>query len=287
MKKFALLLCLASCGARDPKPLGIEHTGLQAQVERIEPLLEWRCGLPTEPNRSDCSGDAISMAGRWFLDTKDVSRLPFVLASFGPDNRPYRNSELPDYSGNSFSRDALMGILEITVASGDFSALDKLEDYTRRTGGLCPGDDRCDITPSMRLLMREVRGYNATFAERVQDEATIQGEAIAAPPTYRMYLVLRKLRLKLETKNVTAGYQAALDAALRRYPSGLFQRVLAAKYRHSEAQLHSAADALEVCMSKWENAGNDWIGNAIDRECAAHSQGHELVGLAKWIMEKK
>jgi hypothetical protein len=32
---------------------------LREQIARIEPLLEWRCGLPTEPNRTDCSGDWI------------------------------------------------------------------------------------------------------------------------------------------------------------------------------------------------------------------------------------
>lgn len=286
MKQILCFLLLASCG-RIPKHIEIEHKALQEQISRIEPLLEWRCGLPTEPHRTDCSGDAVSMAGRWFLDTKDVSRLPFILASFGIDNRPYRNSEHPMYEGNSFSRDALMGILEVTVASGDFSALDKLEDYLSRTGRLCTGDDRCDLTPSMKLLMREVRGYNPTIGERLQDEATIQAEALAAPASYRMYLVLRKLRLKLETKNVTAGYQAALDVVLRRYPSGIFQRILASKYRQSEVELKSAADALVVCMQQWENAGDDWIGNAIDRECAAHSQGHELVGMAKWILEKR
>jgi hypothetical protein len=284
MKLILPLLLLVSCGKKAIEPVRIEHASLRYQVERIEPLLEWRCGLPTEPNRSDCSGDAMSMAGRWMLDSGDVSRFPYVLAAFGPDNRPYRNSDLPEYSGNSFSRDALMGLLEATVAAQDFRALDKLEDYTQRTGRLCPGDDRCDITPSMKLLMKEARGYKPTIAERLQDEVTIQGEALSNPPTYRTYLVIRKLRIKLETKNVTAGYHAAIDAVLRRYPQGIFQRVVGAKYRESEAELMSAANALEKCMSKWEKAGNDWIGNAIDKECADNSQGHELVAMAKWIL---
>jgi hypothetical protein len=278
------LLLLVSCGKKDIEPVRIEHASLRYQVERIEPLLEWRCGLPTEPNRTDCSGDAMSMAGRWMLDSGDVSRLPHVLASFGPDNRPYRNSDLPEYSGNSFSRDALMGLLEATVAAQDFRALDKLEDYTQRTGRLCPGDDRCDITASMALLMKEARGGKPTIAERIQDEATIQGEALSNPPTYRTYLVLRKLRIKLETGNVTPGYQAALDAILKRFPQGIFQRIINAKYQESTKLLNSAANALELCMSKWDNAGNDWIGNAIDKECADNSQGHELVSMAKWIL---
>jgi len=279
-----VLLLICSCGKKSIDPVRIEHSGLRAQVARIQPLLEWRCGLPTEPNRSDCSGDAISMAGRWFLDSGDVSRLPHVLASFGPDNRPFRNSDLPDYSGNSFSRDALMGILEITAATKDFAALDKLEAYVAATGRLCPGDDRCDITPSMKLLMREARGYKPTLAERMQDELTIQGEAVSNPPTYRTYLVLRKLRIKLDTGNVTPGYQAALDVILRRFPKGLFQRIIDAKYNESERKLASAATALESCMAKWTTAGSDWIGNAIDRECADASQGHELVAMAKWIL---
>jgi hypothetical protein len=37
-------------------------------------------------------------------------------------------------------------------------------------------------------------------------------------------------------------------------------------------------------MSKWEKAGNDWIGNAIDKECADNSQGHEMAAMAKWIL---
>ena len=281
---IALCFLLVSCGTKRVEPVRIEHEGLRAQIARIEPLLEWRCGLPTEPNRSDCSGDAMSMAGRWFLDSGDVSRFPYVLASFGPDNRPYRNSELPEYSGNSFSRDALMGILEITAATKDYTALDKLEEYVSRTGRLCPGDDRCDITPSMRVLMKEARGEKISIAERLQDEATIQGEALTSPPTYRMYLVIRKLRLKLETKNVTAGYHAAIDVILKRYPQGIFQRIVAAKYRESERQLFAAANALELCMAKWTKPGQDWVGNAIDKECADNSQGHEMVAMGKWIL---
>ncbi len=284
MRLLIAALLLVSCGKKSIDPVRIDHAGLRAQVARIEPLLEWKCGLPTEPNRTDCSGDGISMAGRWFLDSGDTSRLPYVLASFGTDNRPYRNSDLPEYSGNSFSRDALMGILEITAATKDFAALDKLEAYVEATGRLCPGDDRCDITPSMRLLMKEARGYKPTLVERIQDEATIQGEALSNPPTYRTYLVIRKLRIKLETKNVTSGYHAAIDAVLKRYPQGIFQRIVGAKYRESEAELTRAADALEKCMAKWSNAGDDWVGNAIDKECADKSQGAELVSLAKYIL---
>ena len=284
MRYIIAALLLVSCGKKSIDPVRIEHAGLRAQIARIEPLLEWRCGLPAEPNRTDCSGDGISMAGRWMLDSGDISRYPHVLASFGADNRPYRNSDLPDYSGNSFSRDALMGILEITAATKDFAALDKLEAYVAATGRLCPGDDRCDITPSMMLLMKEARGYKPNFAERIQDEATIQGEALSNPPTYRLYLVIRKLRIKLETKNVTAGYHAAIDAVLKRYPQGIFQRIVGAKYRESEAELTSAADALEKCMAKWTSAGQDWIGNAIDKECADKSQGHEITAMAKWIL---
>ena len=284
MKLLLPLILLASCGKKEIEPVRIEHAGLRAQIARIEPLLEWKCGLPTEPNRSDCSGDGISMAGRWMLDSGDVSRFPHVLASFGADNRPYRNSDLPEYSGNSFSRDALMGLLEATVATQDFRALDKLEDYVSRTGRLCPGDDRCDITPSMRLLMKEARGGKPTIAERIQDEATIQGEALSNPPTYRTYLVLRKLRIKLETGNVTPGYQSALDVILKRFPQGIFQRIINAKYQESTKLLNSAANALELCMYKWENAGDDWVGNAIDKECANKSQGHEMVSMAKYIL---
>jgi len=132
--------------------------------------------------------------------------------------------------------------------------------------------------------MREARGYKPTLAERMQDELTIQGEAVSNPPTYRLYLVIRKLRIKLETKNVTAGYHAAIDVVLKRYPSGIFQRIVGAKYRESEAELTSAADALEKCMAKWTSAGQDWVGNAIDKECADKSQGHELVAMSKWIL---
>jgi hypothetical protein len=132
--------------------------------------------------------------------------------------------------------------------------------------------------------MKEARGEKISPAERLQDEATIQGEALTAPPTYRMYLVIRKLRLKLETKNATAGYHAAIDVILKRYPSGIFQRIVGAKYRESERQLFAAANALELCMAKWDNAGNDWIGNAIDRECADAPQGHDLAAMAKFIL---
>jgi hypothetical protein len=59
MRLLIAALLLLSCGKKSIDPIRIEHTGLRAQIARIEPLLEWKCGLPTEPNRTDCSGDWI------------------------------------------------------------------------------------------------------------------------------------------------------------------------------------------------------------------------------------
>jgi hypothetical protein len=179
-----------------------------------------------------------------------------------------------------------MGILEITAATKDFAALDKLEDYVSRTGRLCPGDDRCDVTASMNVLIREARGEKISVAARLQDEGTVQAEAASNPPTYRTYLVLRKLRMKLETGNVTPGYQAALNIIVKRFPQGIFQRIVNAKYHESIPELEAVANSLEACMSKWTAPGQDWVGNAIDKECADSSQGHEMVAMALYVLRQ-
>jgi hypothetical protein len=281
--RLLLALCLlSSCGKRveAQPPHGIIEE-LQAEVERIKPLLLFGCGLPRESNQ-DCSGDGLSMAGRWLLDGRFADGTwEAMKASIDPDGKPWRNSNRPEFDGGSFSRDQYLGLIEATVATGDGEPLRRVRAYAKANGNLlCPMESKCRVTPSVNLLAYEATGGRASVLERAQDEATLISEASANPPTYQSYLVMRKLNLWHELGHDTPGYRQAASILVKRFPKHIFARYVNVKMNGGD--MGPVATDLLACMKSWNEPGTEWWGGAFDG-CSPVSQGHELVALAKAV----
>lgn len=284
MKRILLTLLLSACGASvAPHTPQKDYPELRAQVERVEPLLAWTCDgmIPARRNGFPClkEGDGVSMLGRWILDSGDVAKRAAIKASIGPDGRLWRNPErVGNDDANSASRDALMGLLE----SGDKESIKRVAAYIKDTGRLCPGDDRCDMTPSMRMLLEESLGVSHSTAEKLFDVETIHIEAMTAPANYRAYLVARKLMLKIRLKTLTVGHAKVAKELYDRFPKNPFlQAVNAAANGKS---FDPVAEALTACLEKWQKPGDDWWGNAMGG-CTDKQQGHELVALGKYLLQ--
>jgi len=244
--------------------------------------------MPTESGRKDCSGDGMSMSGRWLLDGGPDARVwAAVQASIDASGRPWR---APDRVGkqptDSFSRDGFLGLLESTVAMSDKGPLTRVWVYVKRTGKLCPDatDGRCDVTPSVSILAREVLGEGVSAAERVADEATVNGEAVAAPGNYRAYLVARKVHLKARLGRLTQGYCHAIVVLRSRFPENVFFRAVDAEC--GRGRWEAVGEALTRCLGAWKNPGSEWTWNAGNSECIATSQGHELISMAKYLLRR-
>ena len=281
---FLAVFLLASCGAKSLKPSSVDYPALAAEVARVEPLLSWRCGAPVASNVQDeCDLDSASMLGAYIYNAGEPERYETMLAML--DNGvPTRAPNKPVFEPGRFSRDAALGYVQASVGAGNPALVRALDAYISATGRLCAGDDRCNLTPSVRLLIHEAMGYKPTLAERALDEATIATEASTTPPSYRTYLVLRKLDVHFKLSGASVGYRHALDIVLKRYPQGVYQKILKAEI--DGASLVPVAEHLTKCLQRFpQPRREDWIGNAIDVECSQNPMGHELVMLAKRILK--
>jgi hypothetical protein len=289
-----LFLSLLGCGRKSstepnfPDPL---RAALTVQVERVEPLLLWSCGMPTEPNRLDCSGDGMSASGRVLLDGGvRADTWAAMKASIGSDGRPWRAPDRVERQrDNSFSRDGFIGLVEATIATGDAVPLQRVLAYAQAHGNLlCPDatDDRCKLTPSVLTAARYAMRQSVKTAEKLLDENTILAEAHTAPANYRAYLVMRKLNIAIETGNFSSGYLASVNVMRKRFPNHPFVKFLAA--RADKTTFDGVVEQVTRCLAKWEKPGSQWWGDAgyFSNGCAADSQGHELIALAKRLLRK-
>jgi hypothetical protein len=296
MKKALIVLVLSvlGCGTgrksttepNFPDPL---RQALAVEVSRVEPLLTWRCDMPTEPNRTDCSGDGMSASGRVLLDGGLLpATWEAMKASIGSDGRPWRAPDRVERQrDNSFSRDGFIGLVEATISSGDTVPLQKVLAYAHaHENQLCPDatDDRCKLTQSVLTAAKYASRQDVKVAERALDENTILAEAHTAPATYRAYLVMRKLNIAIETGNFSPGYYASVGVLRKRFPQHPFVQFLAA--RADKTTFDGVVQRITSCLSKWEKPGTQWWGDAgyFSNGCAADSQGHELVALAKRLL---
>jgi hypothetical protein len=281
---------LISCGAIEPQDLHkprVVSAKLSAQVKRVEPLLAWTCSgrVPARAHNFACvkEGDGVSMLGRWILDTGDVAKMSAILESIGPDGRPWRNPErVNNDDADSSSRDQMLGLLEATIASGDKSGLQSVMRYVSKKGNLCPGDDRCRITPSVRTAVKDVLGEKVGAAERALDAETLYMEAELAPANYRAYLVARKLMIHIRTHTMNKAYEMAAKRLDERFPENLFIAVVN-NLANDEDHKH-VVQALTDCLREWKGPGPDWWGSAMKRHCTDKMQGHEMVALAKFLI---
>lgn len=287
MRLILIALFLLSCGAVETKKPAVDSPALLEQVERVEPLLAWTCDgrVPARAYDFPCvkEGDGVSMLGRWILDAGDTAKMSAIMDSIGPDGRLWRNPDrVNNDDADSSSRDQVLGLLEATVATRDREGLQSVMRYVQEEGNLCPGDDRCRITPSVRTLIKDVLGEKVGEIERTLDAETVYMEAESVPPTYQAYLVARKLMLHIRTKTLTAGYARAAKRLSERFPESLFIEVVN-NVANGENHKH-LVKALTECLAKWQQPGGDWWGNAINRHCTDDMQGHEMVALAHYLL---
>jgi len=262
---------------------------LTAQIERMTPLLAWTCDgrVPARRHGVDCSveGDAVSITG-WALLHGKLGEWSAISESIDANGRPWRNPErLGLDDPNSFSRDQMLGLLEGSIASGDRARLQSVVRYVQETGRLCPGDDRCNITGAIIELWRLVLGEKVSEAERAVNGWTIEVEAMNVPAGYQSHLVARKIMLHAQLGTLTTSYAKAAATLRRRFPASLFVRTVDAVANGGD--FVAIADDLATCVERWEEPGNAWIGEEIERGCQARSYGHEYVALAKYLLQSK
>lgn len=84
----------------------------------------------------------------------------YIPLSISDDGRPTRSPRLankePELDG--FSKDMLLGILLYSLKTNDPKPLQKVMQYVKKTGCLCPksSDNRCKITPTIAHLTNQV-----------------------------------------------------------------------------------------------------------------------------------
>jgi hypothetical protein len=228
-------------------------------------------------------GDSVSTTGAVLL-LGGIGDFSVIDRSIEADGRPWRH---PSYvkrdTNNSFSRDAFIGAMEATFASKKFAPLKRLQGYISRTGKLCPDatDNKCDLTPSVKTLLKYVTGQKVGVVERELDENTILAEVHTVPPGYRAYLTARKLRLIHITGHSTAGYGKSVTVLNSRFPNSFYVRILYAMYFGKS--FDPIAKDLTECLSRWEKPGLDWFGNELNG-CTGREQGAELVALSKTLL---
>lgn len=293
MRHLLLTLILASCGAAvTPSKPEKDYPLLRAQVERVEPLLLWCDGGVAFPRKNNVTkqplcdvGDSVSTTGAVLL-LGGIGDFSVIDRSIDANGRPWRH---PSYVGrdtnNSFSRDQFIGVLEASWASKKFAPLKRLQGYISRTGKLCPDatDNKCDLTPSVKTLLKYVTGQKVGFAERELDENTILAEAHTAPASYRAYLISRKLRLIHLTGHSTAGYGKSVSVLYSRFPNSFYVRILNAMYFGKS--FDPIASDLTACLERWQVVGKDWFGDALEKGCTDKHQGADLVSLARYLLQ--
>lgn len=291
---FAMLFTACACGRSKSSVLpDVSSEALEREIARIAPQLPWACGLPVEAGRSDCSGDGVSMGG-WVGLVGDLWQwanpmTPFEAAT-SDDGRPWRASDRVDRQrGDSFSRDGLLGHVEAATATGERALLGRVWAYVQRTGKLCPdaSDNRCDVTPSVSILVRDALGLNVAGVERAADFPVVNAEAVSAPAGYRASLVARKVHLKVRQGRLTAEYAHASRVLLKRFPKNLWYRLVERMANKGSNEDFSAiGQELVTCMERWEQPGKEWAWHTGTEACGP-AQGHELVAVARLLVRMK
>jgi hypothetical protein len=291
MKNIILFVLLfSSCAAPvDANTPQVVSGRLSAQVERISPLLAWTCDgrVPARSEGVECAveGDAVSMTG-WALLYGNLGQWSAISDSIDSDGRPWRNpSRVGGNDLNSFSRDQMIGLIEGTVASGDTSVLRSVVDYIDKTGRLCPGDNRCNITGSIMELWRLALGETVTAGESQINGWATEIEAKTVPPGYQVHLIMRKIMLHAKLGKLSSSYSKAAATLKKRFPKSLFVRTVDAVANRGE--FVGVAEDLAACMERWERSGTGWVGEEVERGCQTSGYGHEYVSLAKFLLQSK
>jgi hypothetical protein len=288
----ALLFACAS--KSNPTLPQVLSTELAQEIARIEPQLLWCFGVPAieridaVTGREHCDvGDGMSTIGHAMLYGR-MGSFDTISASISPDGRPWRNPGYVNNSNqaNSFSRDQLIGLIEATQAVGVVEPLARVWEYFKRTGKLCPDADnnRCDMTDSVSILVRDAIGHPVTSKERAKDEIVVNTEAMTSPAGYQLYLVSRKIMLKAFTGHLTTSYAHSASVLHSRFPSNIWFDVVDRVANHgTPAEFDGIATRLVECMRAWSGPGTEWTWHTNDG-CTAQAQGHELVAGGRFLL---
>ena len=283
---FVLLFFVFACGSHKTTQKPDEKsTTLEQEIARVEPQIVWACDMPIEsPYRGlACSGDAMSMTGHVML-YGHMGNFDSVIKSISIDGRPWRSPvHVNNQASDSFSRDAFIGLIESTTASGNKEPLQRVWDYVQSTGKLCPdaGDGRCNLTQSVSILARDALGISVSSAERLEDFVTVNAEAATVPISYQTYLVSRKMGLKAMQNKLTPEYAHAISVLLARFPKNLFYRTV--NEMAHKGNFEPIVAELTKCLAQWKTPGKEWTWSAAG-PCIEDSQGHELVALGKFLL---
>jgi hypothetical protein len=136
----------------------------QHQIQRLKTLrqvsLSWAPTTDNFPSKANQNqGDMVLFNGL-LTYSGYMQAGPYIPASISDDGRPTRSPRLanaePELDG--FSKDMLLGILLYSVKTKDSKPLQKVMQYVKKTGCLCPksSDNRCKITPTIAYLTNKV-----------------------------------------------------------------------------------------------------------------------------------
>lgn len=161
--------------------------------------------LPSKAN-NDC-GDMVLFNGLLFYSGLSQSGV-YVSKSISNDGRPTRSPRLANMEPqlDGFSKDMLLGVLLYSVKSKDPKPLQKVMQYVKKTGCLCPksSDNRCKITPTIAHLVNRVAKHLGikerlfTYLNNPLFSLLEWGAAKFNPLGYQLHLVAVKTLIRQE-----------------------------------------------------------------------------------------
>jgi hypothetical protein len=273
---------------------------LQAEIDRITPLLLWCDGQATGsgPNnidgRPNCDvGDAAAESG--FLTLvgnfqQEQGIFNAMKLSFASDDRPYR---APSYVGkdgsNTFSRDQLLGFIQATIAGLPVQdGLERIMNYHDKTGAMCPDSQACWITPGLKVIVKYAMGKSVNAAEKLVESSETLIEAQTVPMNYRADLVMKRIYTIVKLGKLTTTHAKAAKTVYEKAPNNIwFKTVYGITNNGSQELFEEAAKSLLDCMRQWNKPGTDWTyskGNVACFTGEVGVYGHELVAVAHLLL---
>jgi len=229
-------------------------------------------------------GDMLEYAGMSCL-AGERARCEDVRRSQTADGRFWRN---PTYAadgrdtGDSFSRDMLMGVFDYIIVTGDRGAFERFLAYLKKhRNRMCPdaSDNRCRLVPSTWGLVSYVEkkvGLRRKFLHRVAEKTVdldVFLSGLTAPKGYFMELVAHHILVRRALGQNTAAMRDAAKRIAQRQPlNPLF------RYLHEGATEEAAALAKETCPAEKGRLAHDIF---FQRELKRDASG-QIVVIRDW-----
>lgn len=299
---FFISFLLLGCGTKKAATIPIiDNNPLQTQINRITPLLNWcdgqTCGSGNNhiDGRVDCGvGDGaftsgfISIVGSFENKQETFSALS---NSFGVSGAPFRAPSYVDKDpSDQFSRDQLLGFLEATITGlPRENGIDKIMDYYNRTGSLCsnPSDNKCELTPKMKVLIKRVQGESITELDKLIEAASLKIESATVPSGYQIDLVMRYIFAITKMNALTTTMASAAKTIYNRAPNNLWWKTVYLVTNNGSSQdFKNVSDKLAVCMERWIGPGKNWAWQEEYEDCPISAYGSEYVALGHFLLSE-